>query len=204
METVGPTIDRFGNVHKTIHGDGRDIVSRIVRTCEEMLRDRGCDRIVRASDVFGTIDEGSEWIVSGRGGGADVDVYVHNEDRVGVKFARSVLEISAERECAAIIVSIDGATPFTRKECEGRGIQFMVARDLCTNITRHALVPKHERVESGPEGTTVEELPRILDTDRVVQYYNWPPGTVLRIWRHFGGHEPTPYFRVVTATGGNS
>ena len=74
-------------------------------------------------------------------------------------------------------------------------MQFFCARDLAVNVTRHALVPRHERVARAP--AAAEHLPRILESDRVVQYYGWGAGTIVRVWRCFGGHEPTPYFRVV-------
>lgn len=191
---------RFGCVHKSIHGDGGDVLARVVQTCEEMLRDRGCARVSRAERPLDAIEAGTPPVVTGRGGNADVDVYVHVEDKVGVKFARQVLEQRDEEEVHVVVVSIDGATPFTRKECEGKRIQFMLARDLCVNKMRHCLVPKHE-VMDGYEGD-VSLLPKISDADPVVQYYNFPLGTVLRVWRVFGGSEPIPYLRVVTPMSG--
>ena len=47
-----------------------------------------------------------------------------------------------------------------------------------------------------------EFLPRIFDTDKVVEYYNWKIGDVVKIRRVFGGHEPFDYFRVVVAAAG--
>ena len=166
-------------------------------TCEEMLRDRGCARVTCEADALETIRDGTP-LLRGRGGRVDYDIYVHGEERVGVKFARNVLEAS---DSSVVIVSIEGPTPFTRKECEGRPVQFLLARDLCYNVTHHALVPHHERVAEAP--APPDKLPKILDTDSVAQYHGWPVGTVVRVWRHFGGHEPVPYFRVVAlATGG--
>ena len=188
-------------------------------TCEEMLRDRGCTRVERAADLAPCLAAATppEPALRGRGGARDFDVFLHGEDRVGVKYARAVIEHCAAggrdarergrdegrdaRERGrdegrdAIIVSVEGPTPFTRRECEGERVQFLCARDVVVNVTRHALVPRHERVPRGP--VDAAHLPRILETDRVVQYYGWPPGTVVRVWRCFGGHEPIPYFRVV-------
>lgn len=189
-------LERFGGIHKSLHGDGRDIVMRTLRVLREMLSDRGCTSItdlVDPGDIAEAIARGG-CLLKGRGPSIRVDVYFAPEDKVGVKYVRSILE---QREEAAdvVVVSVDGATPFTRKECEGRAIQFFLARDLCFNVTKHSLVPKHERVQEFPG--TREELPQILDTDPIVQYYNYPPGVVLRTMRPFGGHEPIPYYRVV-------
>ena len=62
-------------------------------------------------------------------------------------------------------------------------------------------MPKHERMSAPPDGVTREQLPKILEGDPIVQYHNWPVGTVVRVWRRFGGHERVPYFRVVAAGG---
>ena len=188
---------RFGCIHKTVHGDGADILGRIVLTCEEMLKDRGCDQVFRADDLLGGVQAGAA-LLRARGGGVDVNVYIHGEERVGVKAARMILDECEEAGVTALLVSIDGPTPFTRKEFDGKAVQFMDARSLCYNVTRHALVPKHVRVEAPPAGVEVKSLPKLLETDAVVQYYGWPVGTVVRVSRCFGGHEPIPYFRVVS------
>ena len=123
-------------------------------------------------------------------------MYLHAEDKVGVKFVRTVLEAASGD---VIIISLDGPTPFTKKECDGKRIQFFLIKELCENITHHSLVPKHERVESLPPDILKEHLPLILETDPIVQYHNWPIGTVVRVLRSFGGHEPIPYLRVVSS-----
>lgn len=192
------TVQRFGCLHKSIHGDGNDILGRVVLTCEQMLHDRGCRTVARAADPLAAIEAGTDPVLRGRGDGVDVDLYVHTDDKVGVKWVRNILEAREDPRVSLVVVSIDGATPFTRKECEGKPIQFLLARDMCVNVTRHHLVPWHERIDHPPPGVDRDALPKILETDPVVQYYNWPVGTVVRVTRRFGGHEPTPYFRLVS------
>lgn len=200
---------RFGRVHRAVLGDGADVLERMLITCEQMLRDRGCRHVRRAADPLGAICSG-EATPTVRGalpaddeaGGGDEEgegeetvVYVHGEDKVGVKFARGLLE--AHPDARIVVVSPEGPTPFTRRECEGQ-VQFLTARFVSVNVTRHALVPAHRRVEGPPPGTTLAQLPKILENDPVVQYYAWPLGTVVRVERRFGGHETAPYFRVVS------
>ena len=174
---------KFASVHRSVHGDEHDVLGGILNTCEEMLVDRGCTNIVRSAP--GTL---SPAIVSDQ-----TDVHI-TEEKVGVKFARQILETGKP----SVVVSPEGATPFTKRECEGKPIQFLFARDVCVNVTKHHLVPKHEVVHDVPG----DNLPKLLSTDPVVQWYDWPVGTVVRVWRCFGGHEPLPYFRVVVAAGG--
>lgn len=198
MDTV---LQRFGSIHKSVHGDGRECLQRILTTCEEMLRDRGCDLgVVRADDPWAVLEAGGTTpVMQGRGPDLCVDVYVHGEEKVGVKFARTILEACEDENVHVVVVSPQGATPFTKRECEGKPIQFFLARNLCVNVTKHQLVPKHERVEPSTLPWPVERLPRIYDFDPIVQYHNWPLGTVVRVSRCFGGHEPVPYFRVVVS-----
>lgn len=179
-----------------------------MNTCEEMLRDRGCVRVRRCEgDLCEAVIEGEAPTIQGwRADGGRIAVYVHAEDRIGVRFARAAIEREGARmedgdaPCELTLVSVDGPTPFTKKECEARGVQFLLARSLCQNVTRHVLVPRHERVERCPDGVRREHLPRLLETDAVVQYYNWPVGTIVRIERSFGGNEPITYFRAVCAS----
>lgn len=190
-------LQRFGNVHSTIHNDPHRIIQLIVRTGTKMLLARGVARVDQHDDVVKSIEEEDGLILTGYDAQGVVRerIYVHAEDRVGVKYARSIVE--ANEGCNAIIVSIEGPTPFTRRECDS--VQFMNARDLCVNVVDHTLVPRHERIDASelPTGVSPESLPRLFDTDRVAQYYNWKVGTVVRITRNFGGHEPIPYYRVV-------
>ena len=60
------------------------------------------------------------------------------------------------------------------------------------NKTRHHLVPKHERLTELPTGLRAEHLPKLLDSDPIAQYYDFPIGSIVKITRVFGGHQTTP------------
>lgn len=191
----------LGRVHESVHGDGLGVLSRVITTCKQMLADRGCSNIQCPDDINKAIESGSVPTVRGiHANGKKTDVYIHVEDKVGIKFARSVIEsYAAEEDVSIVVISLEGPTPFTRKECENKNMQFMLVKDVCVNKTRHQLVPKHVKVDRPPHGITVDNLPKIMDTDPIVQYYDFPKGTILKVERVFGGHEIVPYFRVVTA-----
>ena len=128
----------YGSIHKSVHGAGHDVVVRILTTCEQMLRDRGCADVQVLRDARACFDvEDTSPAITGRGGtrGDDYDVYVHSEERVSVKAARAILERS--NGVRAIVVSVEGPTPFTRRECDGQPVQFFTARELCVNVSRH-------------------------------------------------------------------
>ena len=142
---------------------------------------------------------GSRPVVRASGKSDEVVVYIHNEERIGVKWSRMVLETRERDDIQIIAISQQGPTPFTKRECEGKPIQFLSARAMCVNVTQHMLVPKHERVEDLPDNVLPQSLPYIYESDPVVQYHAWPVNTLVRITRHFGGNEPIPYFRRVVA-----
>ena len=79
-------------------------------------------------------------------------------------------------------------------------------RDMCVNITQHALVPKHEKMT--PEqvvdlentyriSASREEWPIIYTSDKIVQYYNFKENDLIRITRVVGVQEPVYYYRLV-------
>ena len=199
-------IEKFGTIHQTIWGDPTRVIKRIVEVSRTMIVARGAVDISTVPDPIESITNETGHVLCGvsSDGQKRWDVYIHNEERVGVKYARSIVEECERHDGVvsdAIIVSIEGPTPFTRRECEGKRVQFFLARDMCVNIVDHSLVPKHEAVAEPPPGVKVEELPRMELSDKIAQYYDWRPGQVVRITRVFGGHEPIPYYRVVVASG---
>ena len=185
--------ERLARIQQCVNGDGSRNLRNILKTCTEMLHDRGFEDITQRG--LEESDNSLGLVMTGeRQCGECVRVHMCTEDRVGVKFARAVLEVDG---ASTVVISIDGPTPFTRKECDT--VQFFNAIELCKNVTHHCLVPKHERVDASeiPTGMQLNRLPRLLDTDRIVQYYAWPCGSVIKIKRVFGGYEPITYFRVV-------
>ena len=203
MPPTSTTSEQFlqglGSIHESVRGDGRTTLKRILNTCEEMLRDRKCTEVHVEHNVLDAIEQGNRPVIYGTcADGSATSVYIHVEEKVGIKFARALLEAARENE-SIVIVSLEGPTPFIRKECDDKKIQFMNAKDVCVNKTRHFLVPKHEKVESPPDGVLVCDLPKISEMDPIVQYYNFEVGSILKMMRTFGGHEKIPYYRVVTA-----
>lgn len=192
-------IRSLGNMHASVQGDGRASLSRILNTLHEMLHDRGMQRIVRVENLDAAIENGNIPVMEGYDANKGVTrVFVHPEERVSVKSARTMIQTYGEKDYL-VIVSVEGPTSFTKKECEDKNVQFLLAKDVCVNKSKHHLVPKHVMVPCPPPHTTVESLPKILDTDPIVQYYNFPKGSILKIERVFGGHETVTYFRVVVS-----
>lgn len=186
-------LQRLGVVHRALHTDGSKLLARIVATCIEMLADRGEEEVRASPEPLAEAVAGRPVVWS-----ETTNVFLHTEDRVGVKFARAVLEAHGDKK--AVCVSIDGPTPFTRHEFESRAMQFMTCKSLCSNVTQHQLVPRHRLVAEADVPYEKSALALIAAGDPIVQYYDWPVGGVVKIERVHGGSEPTTYFRLIASS----
>jgi DNA-directed RNA polymerases I, II, and III subunit RPABC1 len=144
--------------------------------------------------------------------GGLVFVYFIREHKVGVKTLRRVQaesEASGCRHCIA--VTEDGFTPFALKELEdpekvgGVRVEVFKKRELAFCLMDHALVPRHELLSPAEKkallqklGAKASHMPRIKESDAVVRFMHFPPGSVVRIHRSIGSCQET-YYRLVTA-----
>tara|TARA_B100000683_G_scaffold139022_1_gene135440 strand:- start:779 stop:1303 length:525 start_codon:yes stop_codon:yes gene_type:complete len=120
--------------------------------------------------------------------GRRVVLYIDSEERTGIKRVRQLME---QHPDDIVVVSIDGVTPFTKKEVahEAR-ITFFVAKEVMHNLPRHCLVPRHTAL-SQEEAEAVKKRFHMMDhhwmlllsSDPVARWYNWRIGTIVRIER---------------------
>lgn len=174
-----------------------------------MLQDRGCINL-QACQTVGEIKQHmleARCVLMGVTPTKQLmEVFFHTEERVGVKQLRAWTEKRGRDKM--IIVSLDGPTAFTRKESETlfQNVQFFTFQELCVNITRHMLVPRHERISRTEVPVDLSEscaeLPILATSDKVAQYYAYEPGDIIRITRTAGVQEPVYYFRIVRNLGG--
>ena len=171
-----------------------------METCHEMLQERGHEVVATSFDellsrmlAMEAVMEGYKTETRRR-----TLVYIHTEEKIGVKHIRSLVD-QVKDDCNVIYISVDGPTHVTRKEAK-EYVTFFLAKDIFRNVTKHALVPRHERVDAPPHGVDATDLPVMLESDRIAQYYDWKVGTIVRITRVFGGHETYPYYRIVIGT----
>lgn len=202
-------LNKIGKINNTAMNIPSQIISGVLRTVVEMLNDRGY-QTVHACQSFDDIEQrmrDNQHIVQTVDAALpDIYVYFNTDERVGVKQLRNWIEVCEGANI--IVISLDGPTAFTKREAETNypNVQFFLYRDLCVNITRHMLVPKHVRM-SKEEVETLEkryrisdhknEWPTIYTTDRVAQYYAFAPGDLIQITRHFSAAEPVYYYRLV-------
>lgn len=202
METE--TLSRIGQLNNTAKKSTENVLLSTLKTTIEMLQNRGYNSIQACQ----SIDEVVENMTEGRciiygNGRRTIQVFFHNEDRVGVKQLRTWVETTPADN--VIIISLEGPTAFTRREAEQTypQVQFFLFRDLCVNITKHVLVPLHEKVMASELpfelSSARTEVPSLYSTDRVAQYYAFQVGDIIRITRTAGVQEPVFYYRILRA-----
>ena len=184
---MSPVERILARIHHTVDADEGRTLSRVMEVLTELVQDRNCTDIRVSPTPLKEIEEMLPVIRTG-----ELDVYIHNEERIGVKAIRALAQEASGTP--VLWISHDGPTSVARKEASCMDVQFMPLKSVCYNITRHVLVPRHVVV---PGVEPDASLPKLLDTDPVVCYFGWPVGTTVRITRNWGGSEPTTYLRVV-------
>lgn len=191
--------------HRASHADPHALLRKVVGVCTEMLTDRGCEVVdAPATDN----DDLAERLTTGRavvvgGPSPSIGIFFLGTDRVAVRDLRAIADETTPYDLC-VLLSGDGPTAFTRKEAAALSsvrVQFFRYRDLCVNITRHHLVPKHTRCAPSPRPSLPPSsaLPKLLRSDPVAQYYDFQVGEVIEIHRCLGDDDDgaRPYYRVV-------
>lgn len=167
---------------------GETLSERILTTATQMLTDRGFEVTASLAELKRNLLAGQPTLVA-RADGSKCLLFFDREERTGVKTVRSILD--QYPDASLLVIAIDGATPFTRREmAKCAHVHFFHAKELLHNITRHALVPRHEVVPPDEVEqikarycVTDEQWPVIFTTDPVARWFAWPPDTIVRIHR---------------------
>lgn len=143
----------------------RELLDSVLRTCVEMLGDRGYAITRAAADATPAIVALRDAIP----GDNIVHVIFHEEDKIGVKSMRQMqLEMQTEGVDRIIVVSTEGPTPFTRRELGDLDcIEFFRFSELVLNVSKFAIVPRHTAV---PE----DEVPSLRRRFHIVSDNQWP------------------------------
>ena len=203
METI---LNKIGQINNSATARYNIVLERVLKTLKEMLKDRGYSAVTDCKtigDITYKMQENDHILFGEHSFEKDVFVFFHNEEKVGVKQLRLWNELHPN--CNIIIVSLEGATAFTKKEADQSypNTQFFVFQNLCVNIAKHSLVPKHERLSMKErqnlkiEVNDSEEWPKLYTNDAISQYYNYKAGDLIRITRTVGYPEPVYYYRLV-------
>lgn len=175
----------------------------VIKTLQEMLNDRGYTRI-QAINKHG---DGYVMLCVAQKPGGAVLCFLSLDAKTGVKTIRAVeAELLRHGTSHAILISRDGCTSFSMKEMNDSRttIETFKKTDLSFNVSKHVLVPAHRALSPDEKRELLSrlrlkagDLPRMKASDPVARYYNFTPGTVVRIERQVANLEPGVYYRTV-------
>ena len=189
--------------------DGNVILQSVYRTLAQMMQDRGFTLTNLCNDcteLCAEIKAGRPVLRAANScdtGPSEAFIYIDKEERSGIKTVRALVE--AHSDALLVIASIDGPTPFTRREIgDSPRVNFFLAKELIYNVTHHVLVPPHRKLTAEETETVlkryaalVEQLPQMDLSDPVRKYYNWEVGDVIEICRRGMAQECCMYYRRV-------
>lgn len=149
-----------------------------------MLECRGYEHVVSkcttVSDILGYMKR-DESIVIGRGCNHkdDIHIFFHLENKIGIKYMRSILEKFNDEQCIICRMSIEGPTTFTRKDARDYDniVQFPTFKELFNDLSKHNMVPFHrlltksEKEELGTKYSIKNDSqwPQLMQKDPVMQ-----------------------------------
>jgi len=180
----------------------------ILNTIHEMFTDRGYKIIPRSQWNKKNQQFEDLKAIANMQDGTIVFVFFDTEPKVLVKKIREyVAHMEEQKITNAVLVYGTQITSGAKSGIpENYKFETFQATELYKNRTRHYLVPKHEKLTDEQIAEVLKkycvssknQLPRYDPSDMVVRYYNWPVGTVVKIYRRFGNQrEPEDYYRHV-------
>lgn len=150
------------------------------KVLSEMLNDRGYRISFEEEPYLATSDTNNDKIF----------VFFSDEAKVNIDTVKT--QISKMNEYSinhSILVYKDVITASALKaiDClENTRIELFFIRELQYNITKHRLVPKHEKYTRDDMKKHKDSLPVLLKTDVVARYYDFKRGDIIEITRPNG------------------
>lgn len=160
----------------------------VTQTCKEMLADRG----------YTITEQEPERITSVTPSGTTVILYLVMEDKLNIDIFKKYYALIRRAKCThAILVYDKQMTSSVKSALTNTNtvtIEMFTKAELLFNITKHVLVPKHERIDASQyDDSALSKYPKIRRGDPVCRYYGFQVGNLIRITRRDG----SIYYRVV-------
>jgi DNA-directed RNA polymerase I, II, and III subunit RPABC1 len=153
-------------------------MEKIVLT--EMLNDRGYSISFVSDPYIAVSDLNNERIL----------IFFSDDPKVNINTVKSQISKMTELSIKhSILVYKDVITSSALKaiEClENNKIELFCSKELQYNITKHRLVPRHEKYTKDDMKKHVDSLPVLLRTDVVCRYYDFKKGDIIEITRQNG------------------
>ena len=111
--------------------------------------------------------------------------------KLNIKLAKEKLIFSKKMNSDCILIYNEDITTSAKKSIDTMDVQIelFAIKELQLNITKHRLVPKHEKVDQRSEeyaSLKKYKIPIMLSLDPVSRYYNYKKGDIIRVTRKNG------------------
>ena len=117
-------------------------------------------------------------------------IFFTDEPKININIVKSMISKMTELSVIhSILVYKNTITSSALKaiEClENNRIELFFIKELQYNITKHRLVPRHEKYCKDDMKKYVDNLPVLLRTDVVCRYYDFKKGDIIENTRHNG------------------
>lgn len=151
---------------------------KIIKHVKEMCVDRG----------YTILEESDRYIVTNK-----CHVLFTCDIKINIGYIKEIARAMTNSGVNHVIIIYNGN--ITINSCNMKeikafyNIEYFPERLFMVNITHHKLVPRHERLlKSNPDYVSIAKdkhnLPLILDADPICRYYDFRPGSILKITRN--------------------
>lgn len=159
-------------------------MEKALQICLEMFQQRGYTIIDHDEDRINAVKED----------GSCICAFMANTQKFNVNRVQEYIAFMNQLGVShGVIVYKDNATPVAKKVVDNSQdiiIELFVEEELQYNITKHRLVPKHERLSSEESNAFKQrfgkKFPALLRTDPVCRFYGYNRGDVIKITRKDG------------------
>lgn len=150
----------------------------IIQNIKEMCKDRG----------YIILDEKDNEIITN-----ECYIIFTNDIKININYIKDITHMMTEQEISHVIIIYNGNITINNHNLKEikliYNIEFFHEKLFMFNITKHALVPRHEKLlKTDPYYKDVLKekghLPYILENDPVCKYYGFKCGDILKITRH--------------------
>jgi DNA-directed RNA polymerase subunit H (RpoH/RPB5) len=150
----------------------------IVKNIKEMCKERG----------YIILDEKENEIITNK-----CYIIFTNDIKININYIKDITHMMTEQDIKHVIIVYNGNITINNhnlKEIKSiYNIEFFPEKLFMFNITRHELVPKHEKLlNTDPDYKAIVKekchLPYIFEHDPICKYYNFKNGDILKITRN--------------------
>ena len=173
------------------------------KQCEKTLNEMLVDRNFK--DIF-EFNENEEFYIIDN----ILAVYIAQIPKIGINIVKTLQTFLEETQLGhVILIYKDNITSFAKTgldelQKQNINIECFQINELAFNVTKHVLVPKHEKMTREYLKTLLKELkttekhlPKIKTTDPVSRYYGGKIGDLFKITRKSENSYETTYYRLV-------